>query len=75
MSQDNPIIELDIVALTEPQPQQGLLLGQTGTVMFVHEGGRAFEVEFILEPRRAVVATLRPEQLLKLQGLRVAQAG
>jgi len=63
------IRELDVVALIKDLPAEGLAAGQTGTVVFVHEGGKAFEVEFILEPRRSVVATVEQDCLLKLKGL------
>jgi hypothetical protein len=69
------ISEFDLVALTSALPAHALPAGQTGTVVHVHGQGDGFEVEFILEPRRSVVATVRREHLLKLHGLPVAAAG
>ena len=63
------IRELDIVALVRDLPEEGLAAGQTGTVVFVHGGDEAFEVEFILEPRKSVVAAVERGFLLKLKGL------
>ncbi len=68
------IRELDVVALMTEIPDDGLAAGQTGTVVYVHEGGKAFEVEFILEPRRSVVATVEQVNLLKLKGLGYSRA-
>jgi len=63
------ISELDPVALLADIPQEGLKAGQTGTVVYVHDGGDAYEVEFILAPRKSAVATIPRGQLLKLHGL------
>ena len=63
------IRELDVVALVKDLPEEKLLAGQTGTAVFVHGGGEAFEVEFQVEPRRSIVATVPRENLLKLRGL------
>lgn len=63
------ISELDPVALLADIPQEGLTAGRTGTVVYVHDGGNAYEVEFILAPRKSIVATVPRAQLLKLQGL------
>ena len=40
------IEEHDIVVLTRDLPEEHLLAGDSGTVVFVHIGGKAFEVEF-----------------------------
>lgn len=71
---DENIQELDVVALTHDMPEERLKTGQVGTVVFVHGMGEAFEVEFILEPRRSVVATVRRDDLLKLSGLGYSRA-
>jgi hypothetical protein len=63
------IQELDSVALLRDLPAEGLVAGQTGAVVFVHRGGEAFEVEFPLDARASVVATVLPGDLLKLKGL------
>jgi hypothetical protein len=66
--------ELDVVALVSPVPEHGLPVGQTGTIVYVHRGGEAYEVEFPLEPRRSVVTTVKPDQIIKLKGLSAAPA-
>ena len=43
----NLIKELDAVALTCDLPKQGLVRGDVGTAVLVHDGGVAFEVEFV----------------------------
>jgi len=71
------IKELDVVALLRDLPEAGLCAGQTGTVVFVHNDGEAFEIEFPMEPLRSVVETVEAGNLLKLLNLsaRRAQAG
>ncbi len=64
--------ELDLVALVRPLPDHGLTIGQTGTIVYVHDRGEAFEVEFPLAPRSSLVLTIRPEQIIKLKGLPAA---
>ena len=39
--------ELDTVFLLKGQPNEGLVKGDVGAVVLTHEGGKAFEVEFI----------------------------
>ena len=41
------IQQLDIVILLKDRPNEGLVKGDVGSVVFIHEGGKAFEVEFI----------------------------
>ena len=67
--------DLDIVALLKGLPEEGLTAGQAGTIGYVHDRHEAFEVEFILEPRRSIVATVEREHLLKLKGLGYSKAG
>ena len=69
MKDGDEIHELDVVALVRDLPEENLRAGQTGTAVLVHRAGEAFEVEFQLEPRRSVVATVPREHLLKLRGL------
>ena len=42
------IRELDRVVLTKRLDEQGLEAGDVGTIVLAQEGGRAFEVEFII---------------------------
>jgi hypothetical protein len=72
---NEPIEELDIVALIEPLPEERLPAGQAGTVVLVHGNGEAFEVEFILGPHNSVVASVPREKLLKLHGFNYSKAG
>ncbi|MBU2830430.1 DUF4926 domain-containing protein [Acidithiobacillus ferriphilus] len=41
------IRELDTVMLIKDRPSEGLVKGDVGSVVFIHEGGKAFEVEFL----------------------------
>ena len=40
------IKELDQIVLTADLPKEGLKVGDAGTVVHIHRGGEAFEVEF-----------------------------
>jgi hypothetical protein len=63
----NPIRLLDVVALTEDLPQNGLMRGQVGTVVELLAPD-AFEVEFSDdEGRTYAMLALRTEQLLVLR--------
>lgn len=58
------ISELDTVVLTEDLPDRGLVTGDLGAVVLVHEGGRGYEVEFVtLGGETIAVVTLSPSQL------------
>ena len=39
--------ELDQIVLTADLPKEGLKAGDAGTVVHIHRGGEAFEVEFM----------------------------
>ena len=41
------IQELDIIIPVKDFPDQGLVKGDMGAVVMVHDGGKAFEVEFV----------------------------
>ncbi len=59
--------ELDVVALTTDLASQGLSRGNVGTVVHVYAPG-AFEVEFVDgEGRTYALATLKAEQLMRLE--------
>lgn len=59
--------ELDVVALTENIPSEGLLRGQVGTIVHVHDP-RTFEVEFSDESGRAfAMAPLHAHQFIILR--------
>lgn len=56
--------EHDCVVLTADLPAEGLLAGDVGTVVHIHTGGVAYEVEFItLTGRTVAVATVKASQL------------
>ena len=51
---------LDLVILAEDLPERGLGEGDVGTVVFVHDGGTAYEVEFVtLDGETVGVITLQ----------------
>lgn len=50
--------------MTAKLPGEGLLAGDVGTVVHIHKGGAAYEVEFItLTGRTVAVATVEASQL------------
>ena len=54
------IKEHDRIVLTSDLPKEGLKAGDVGTVIHVHEGGKAFEVEFLtLDGKTVAVATVQ----------------
>ena len=56
--------ELDTVVLTIDLPGHNLKAGYVGTVVYVHEGSLAYEVEFItLSGETTSVETLKAEAL------------
>lgn len=58
------IQELDDVVLETDLPEYGLKAGDIGTVVFVYEGGKGFEVEFVtLDGETIAVATLLADQV------------
>ncbi|MGF1634086.1 MAG: DUF4926 domain-containing protein [Phycisphaerae bacterium] len=70
------IQEHDVVALLQNEPESGLLAGDVGVVVFVHEGRAAYEVEFP-DPTgtsRFSVVTLEAPALLKLQPRSLSRA-
>lgn len=65
--QSVPAKLLDVVALLEDKPDQGLVAGQVGTVVEVHAPG-VFEVEFLDANGRTVAVTeLSRAELLVLK--------
>ncbi len=72
---DEPLQEFDVVALLNDIPEYELFAGQTGAVVYVHDGGEAFEIEFPLTARRSLVVSVVRNQLLKLKGQLYSRAG
>lgn len=67
--------ELDVVALTRDQPQCGLVAGDVGTVVMMHDGGTAFEVELVgLDGSTIALLTLASEDLRPVAPREVAHA-
>ncbi|MDD5375539.1 DUF4926 domain-containing protein [Acidithiobacillus sp.] len=59
------ISELDTVILLRNRPNEGLVKGNIGAVVMVHDGGKAFEVEFItLAGDPLGVLTLAEDEIL-----------
>jgi len=58
------IKEHDCVILTQDLADEGLMAGDIGTVVHIHQPGAAYEVEFItLAGETLAVTTLLPSQL------------
>ena len=58
------INEHECVVLTEDLPAEGLKAGDIGTVVHIHEGGAAYEVEFMtLTGETIAVTTLLAAQV------------
>jgi len=61
--------ELDLAALKQDLPAVGLEAGDVGTVVFVHDHGKAYEVEFVAADGRTLAdETLRADQLEPFTG-------
>jgi len=58
------IKEHDCAVLTQDRPGEGLKAGDVGTVIHVHQGGAAYEVEFMMLTGQTVaVVTLLTNQV------------
>jgi hypothetical protein len=58
------IQEHDWIVLTANLPNEGLEAGDVGTVVHIHRGGAAYEVEFMtLTSKTVAVATVLTSQL------------
>ena len=58
------IHEHDCVVLTQDIPGENLQAGDVGTVVFIHRGSAAYEIEFVtLTGHTLAVATVLPAQL------------
>ncbi len=69
------IKEHDCVVLTQDIPEGGLQAGDVGTIVHIHRGGAAYEVEFItLTGKTVAVATVLPSQLRPVTGRDVSHA-
>jgi hypothetical protein len=69
---DDALNELDAVALREDLPAHGLVAGDVGTVVCVHQGGAGYEVEFLdADGRTLAVETLRAHQVAPSRGRQI----
>ena len=67
------IKEHDCVVLTADLPGEELKAGDVGTVVHIHKGGAAYEVEFTtLDGYTLTVATVERKQLRPVSGRDVA---
>jgi hypothetical protein len=58
------IKEHDFVVLGSAVPDEGLVVGDVGTVVHIYRDGQAFEIEFTtLEGKTAAVITLEASQV------------
>lgn len=63
------IKEHDCVVLTANLPEERLEAGDVGTVVHIHQGGAAYEVEFTtLDGHTVAVATVSGDQLRPVSG-------
>jgi len=66
---ESTLRELDRAALRTDLPAYGLIAGDVGTVVFVHDDGAAYEVEFMTADGDTVaVETLTAEQVEPVAG-------
>jgi hypothetical protein len=64
--------ELDLAALSSDLPEYGLVAGDVGTVVLVHDSGKGFEVEFITGDGSTIaVVTLRASQMRPMGGRQI----
>ena len=67
--------EFDLVALRQDLPARGLVTGDIGTIVLVHENGSAYEVEFVAgDGRTLAVETLRADQVEPVSGRQILHA-
>ncbi len=75
LSERPAVEELDEVVLAADLPEHGLSAGDIGTVVFVHWGNAAFEVEFAtLEGETVAVLTVRASQVRPVRPREIAHA-
>ena len=67
--------EHERIILTGDIPSEGLTAGDVGTIIHVHSGGKAFEVEFIsLAGQTAAIATVEASQVRSARRNEIAHA-
>ncbi|MFN6541293.1 MAG: DUF4926 domain-containing protein [Nostoc sp. EkiNYC01] len=69
------IQELDRVILTSDLPEYSLEEGDIGTVVFVHQGGKGYEVEFVtLDGETVAVVSLHSIQVRPIGKREIARS-
>jgi hypothetical protein len=69
------IHEHDRIVLTADLPEAGLRSGDIGTVVHIHSGGKAYEVEIVaLDGETITVATLLESQIRPITRHEIAHA-
>lgn len=69
------IREHDRVVLTDDVLKEGLKMGDVGTVVHIHAGGKGFEVEFMtLNGETAAVVTLKASQVRSVHKREITHA-
>lgn len=69
------IAEHERVVLRTDLPADGLAAGDVGTIVHVHQGGAAFEVEFVsLDGETSVVVTAESSQVRSVRPREIAHA-
>ena len=69
------LAENDRVVLAADLPDEGLAAGDVGTVVHVHRGGAAFEVEFVsLDGKSSVVVTADADKVRPVRRHEIAHA-
>ncbi|CAN5809453.1 DUF4926 domain-containing protein [soil metagenome] len=67
--------ELDLAALRVDLPTHGLIVGDVGTIVFVHGDHEAYEVEFVRADGRTIaLETLYADQVQPIRGMRILHA-
>ena len=67
--------EHDRIILAEDIPSEGLTVGDVGTIIHIHAGGKAFEVEFVtLTGQTAAIATVAASQVRSARRNEIAHA-
>jgi uncharacterized membrane protein len=62
------IEELDRVALTRSVPEHGLIAGDIGAVVGVHEGGKGYTLEFVaFDGKTIAIVTLDADSVRALR--------
>ena len=69
------IEELDRVALTRALPDHGLIAGDIGAVVGVHQGGKGYTLEFVsFDGKTIAIVTLNADDVRPLADREIAHA-